>query len=112
MASASEEGAGGVVRSVNVDVAVGATFVVGEADSCGIGGSRNGTTMPSRVALLAETRTRELEHLLLVAAVGVVAVGAALRDWDVLPEERATLLLVTLVARFADRRLDQELFIR
>jgi len=103
VASASEEGAGGVIRSVDVHVAVGTRLVVRKANRSGVGDARNGPAVAGWMTLLAQTRPRHFEHLLLVAAVRIVAVGTTFRHRNVLPQERTTLRLVTLVARLVRR---------
>src|SRR5581483_354696 len=105
---AREGEAGGVVRPVDVDVAVAARAAEHELQRAGIRPVRPGRMPGLHVALLAQARPRELEHLVVVAAVGVVAVQAALRHRGVLPEERPALLGMAGVAGLVDRVLLEE----
>ena len=63
------------------------------------------------MALLAQQRRLDLQHLLVVRAVGVVAVQAVLAHRRVLPQERAALLGVAGVAVLVDRGLQQHLVV-
>src|SRR5712691_7076553 len=60
------------------------------------------------VALLTQPRLGDLQHLLVVGPVRVVAVGAALQDGRVLPEEGPTLLRMAGVAGIVERVLLQQ----
>src|SRR3972149_2731019 len=62
------------------------------------------------VALLAEARQRELQHLFPDSAVRVMAVRAALEDRRVLPQEWAPLVGVALITVVVDGILRQERF--
>src|ERR1035437_6676409 len=101
--------AAGMIRAMDLDVAGGALAVEHELH---VGGKReparrNG--MPAAgVTLLAEPRTRDLEHLLVRRAVHIMAVRAVLGHRRVLPEVRAALLAVAGEAGLVHRRRHQE----
>src|SRR5512132_2580015 len=61
------------------------------------------------MALLTQPRPRDLEHLLVAAAVRIVAIRAVLRHWRVLPQKRPTLLGVAAEARLVRRAREQQL---
>jgi len=61
------------------------------------------------VALLAQPRLTDLEQPDVVAAVGLVAVQAALFDRGMLPQERTTLVRVAAVAVLVDAVLRDQL---
>src|SRR5712691_9492137 len=60
------------------------------------------------VALLAQPRLGDLQHLLVVGPVWIMAVRAALQDGRVLPEEGPALLRMAAVACIVERVLLQE----
>src|SRR5512146_1306205 len=107
-----EEGAGRMIRAVDVEVTVLAGAVVDEPHGRCVGGSSGRAAVGRGMALLAKPRPRHLEHLLFSAAVWVVAVGAVLGDRHVLPEERAALLGVAAEAGLVRRARDEHLLVR
>ena len=89
-------------------MAVQAALVEGVPRHGGIRGTRVAGCL---VALLAEERLLDLQHLLVDGAVGVVTVEAVLTDGSVLPEERPALLGVARVAVLVDRGLQDHLVV-
>src|SRR5512146_319588 len=107
-----EEGAGRMIRAVDVEVTVLAGAVVDEPHGRCVGGSSRRAAVGRGMALLAEPRPRHFEHFLLIAPVWVMAVRAVFGDWHVLPEERAALFGVAAVAGLVRRARDEHLLVR
>src|SRR3990170_8406734 len=99
-ASSPGEGEPGrVIGAVDVRVALDA----GPADDKLVGRQPGlGRVATFDVALLAEARQRELQHLFPDSAVRVMAVRAALEDRRGLPQEWAPLVGVALITVFVD----------
>src|SRR4030095_12145829 len=108
-ASLSREGESGrVIRAVDDRVTAHARPAHHELERSGV------TTVGARrmpgldVTLLAQPRLCDLQHALVVGAVGVVAVRAALVDRRVHPEERASLLGMAGEAGVVERDFFQQ----
>ena len=95
-----------MVGAVDLAVAVGAATVEDEAR---LRRMRLRGVEGFVVALLAKPGLRDLQQLLVVRSVRVVAVQAAFHHGSVLPEERATLFRMTGVANLVHRVALQEL---
>src|SRR4029077_7932998 len=103
--SPHERATRGVVRAVNLRMAVGAT--AGEQVRAGIRACRKrlrrtheGGMSRARMAGLAEERWPQLEERWLYRAVRVVTVGAILRNGLMLPQKRSALFAVAGRAGF------------
>src|ERR1035437_6052397 len=101
-----------MVRAVEVQVTVDAALVVYEPNRGGVGGLGGREAVRRRVTPLEETRSGDLQQLLLVASVRFVAVGAVLDDWRVLVQERPALLGVAGEARFVHGTRDEKFLVR
>src|SRR5688572_8359782 len=107
-ALAVEARAGGMVRAMDLRVAVAAVAVhraLVRARAARQVGARHqvGGVEHVRVALLAEERARDREQALVARAVRHVAAEAVLAHRRVLPDERAALLRVAAVAQLVHR---------
>src|SRR3990170_1140659 len=102
---ACEPAAGWVIGAVDDRVAVVARPPDHEFLGAAVPAVRSRRVLGLRVALLAEPRPRQLQHRLVVRAVGIVAVRAALDHRLVAPEKGTPLLRVAGEARVVHRRL-------
>src|SRR5690242_21065646 len=100
-----------MVRAVKVHVTVDAAFVVDESHRGRVGRLGRRGAVRGRVTLLAEPRTRDLEQLLLVAAVRVVAVRAVLDNRSMLIQKRTALLSVAAEAGLIHRAREKQFLI-
>src|SRR5690242_19191730 len=97
-----------VVGAVDVHVAVRARPAHDELQRSLVTPVRARRMSRLDVALLTEPRLGDLEHALVVRAVGIVAIRAALVDRRVHPQERPALVRVAVEARRIGRRLLQQ----
>ena len=101
-----------MVGAVDLEMAVGALSVVHEPHRGCIGRSCSRAAVCRRMALLAQTRPRNLEHLFLVASVRIVTVCAILRHRNVFPQVRPAFFGVAAEARFIHRGREEQLVVR
>src|SRR5689334_9930365 len=100
--------AGRVIRAVDVHVTRQAGLPQHELERGGIPPVRSRGVLRRHVTLLTQPRLRHLQHVLVIRAMRVVAVGAALDLRRVIPQEGPALLGVAPEAGVIERRLIQQ----
>src|SRR5690242_14261550 len=100
--------AGRVIRAVDVHVTRQAGLSQYELERGGIPPVRSRGVLRRDVTLLTQPRLRHLQHVLVIRAMRVVAVGAALDLRRVIPQEGPALLGVAPEAGVIERRLIQQ----
>src|SRR6476661_971291 len=100
--------AGRVIRAVDIHVTRQAGLPQHELEGGGIPAVRPRGVLRRDVTLLTEPRLRHLQHVLVIRAVRVVAVGAALDLGRVIPQEGPALLGMAPEAGVVERRLVEQ----
>ena len=93
-------------------MAIRALSVVHEPHSGCVARFRSRAAMGRRMALLAQTRPGNLQHLFLVASMRIVAVSAVFRHGDMLPQVWPAFFCVAAEARLIHRGRKQQLVVR